>query len=108
MEGAIHVLLIHRLLFLLLLFSFFFFTLRTVYVFWIRCKIDVISSKTYSSVVRMTQVFDLEICSIQNRCCKDDLIMQSWFSDTLISARPLRGSHNPRLSGLGFNTTLVF
>ena len=28
--------------------------------------------------------------------------------DTLISARPLRCSLNPRLSGLGFNTTLVF
>ena len=27
---------------------------------------------------------------------------------TLISAKPLRVSHNPRLSGLGLNTTLVF
>ena len=39
-------------------FLFFFFTLRTV--FWIRYKFDVISSNAYRSVVRMTQVFDLE------------------------------------------------
>ena len=45
-------------------FFLFFFTLRTVYVFWIRYKIEVISSNTYRSVVRMTQVFDLEKCSI--------------------------------------------
>ena len=50
-------------IFLLLLF-FFFFTLRTVYVFWICYKIDYISSKAYRSVVRMTQDFDLEKCSI--------------------------------------------
>ena len=42
----------------------FFFTLRTVYVFWIRYKINVISSNAYRSVVRMTQVFDLEKWSI--------------------------------------------
>ena len=43
---------------------FIFFTLRTVYVFCIRYKIDIISSNAYRSVVRMTQVFDLEKCSI--------------------------------------------
>ena len=32
--------------------------------FWIRYKFDVISSNAYRSVVRMTQVFDLEKCSI--------------------------------------------
>ena len=31
---------------------------------------------------------------------------QTWFSDTLTSARPLGDSWNPRLSGSGFNTTL--
>ena len=40
-----------------------FFTLRTVYVFCIRYKIDIISSNAYRSVVRMTQVFDLKKCS---------------------------------------------
>ena len=55
------VLLIHIFLFLLLFFSYFFFALRTVYVFWIRYKIDVVSSNAYRSVVRMmTQVFGLE------------------------------------------------
>ena len=62
-RGAIHVLLIHSILSLLLFFSFF-FTLRTVYVFWIRNKFDVICSNAYRSVVRLTQVFDLEKCSI--------------------------------------------
>ena len=47
-----------------ILFFLFFFTLRTVYVFWNRYKIDVISSNAYRSVVKMTQVFDLEKCSI--------------------------------------------
>ena len=59
----------------------FFFTLRTVYVFWIRYKIDVISSNAYKSVVWMTQVFDLEkmfvfenvVASFQ---ASNDLIMQ--------------------------------
>ena len=37
-----------------------FFTLRTVYVFCIRYKIDIISRNVCKSVVRMTQVFDLE------------------------------------------------
>ena len=37
-------------------FIIFFFSLL---VFWIRYKIDVISSNAYRSVVRMTQVFDL-------------------------------------------------
>ena len=41
-----------------------FFTLHTVYVFWFRYKFDVISSNAYRCVVRMTQVFDLEKCSI--------------------------------------------
>ena len=31
---------------------------------------------------------------------------QTWFSDTLTSARPLGGPQNPRLSGSGFNITL--
>ena len=31
---------------------------------------------------------------------------QTWFSDTLTSARPLGGRSTPRLSGSGFNTTL--
>ena len=53
-----------RSIFWLFLFFSFFFTLRTVYVFWIRYKIDVISSNAYRSVVRMTQVFDLEKGSI--------------------------------------------
>ena len=62
--GGIHVLLIHSFfvvafIFFLLLFTF---TLRTVYVFCIRYKIDIISSNAYRSVVRMTQVFDLEKC----------------------------------------------
>ena len=53
-----------RSIFGLFLFFSFFFTLRTVYVFWIHYKIDVISSNAYRSVVRMTQVFDLEKGSI--------------------------------------------
>ena len=57
-------LLIHGIFVVLLFFFFFVFTLRTVYVFWIRYKIDVISSNAYRSVFRMTQVFDLEKCSI--------------------------------------------
>ena len=58
-------LLIHSIFVAIFFFSFF-FTLRTVYVhvFWIRYKIDVISSNVYRSVVRMTQIFDLEIYSI--------------------------------------------
>ena len=55
---------IHSIFVLAFILSFFFFTLRTVYVFLIRYKIGVISSKAYKSVVRMTQVFDLEKCSI--------------------------------------------
>ena len=31
---------------------------------------------------------------------------QTWFSDALTSARPLRGHQNPRLLGSGFNTAL--
>ena len=62
--GTIHVLLIHSIFVVDFIFLFFFFTLRTVYVFWIRYKIDVISSNTYKSVIRMTQVFDLENGSI--------------------------------------------
>ena len=56
-------LLIHSIFVVAFILSFFFFTLRTVYVFWIRYKIDAISSNAYRSVVRMTQVFDLEKCS---------------------------------------------
>ena len=54
-----------------ILFSFFLFTLRTVYVFWIRYKIYVTSSNAYKSVVRMTQVFDLEICSTSKRLLQE-------------------------------------
>ena len=61
----------------------------------------------------MTQVFDLEKCSISKKLLqvsseKMTLFYAIMVSDTLISARPLRGSPNPRLSGLGFNTILVF
>ena len=56
-------LLIHSIFVVAFILFFFFFTLRTVYVFQIRYKIDVISS-AYRSVVRMTQVFDLEKGSI--------------------------------------------
>ena len=57
-------LLIHS-IFVFFFYSFlFFFTLRTVYVFWIRYKFDVISSNTHRSGVRITQVFDLDKCSI--------------------------------------------
>ena len=45
-------------------FFLFFFILRIVKVLWIRYKIDVISSNAYRSVVRMTQVFEPEKCSI--------------------------------------------
>ena len=50
-----------------ILFFFFFYTLRTVYVFCILYKIDIISSNAYRTVVRMTQVFDLEKCSISKK-----------------------------------------
>ena len=57
-------LLVHSIFVDAFILFFFFFTLRTEYVFWIRYKIDVISSNAYISVVRMTQVCDLEKCSI--------------------------------------------
>ena len=57
-------LLIHSIFVVAFILFFFFFTLRTVYVFWIRYKIDVISRNAYRSVVRMAQVFDLNKCSI--------------------------------------------
>ena len=57
-------LLIHRIFVVAFILFFFNFTLRAVYVFWIRYKFDVINSNTYRSVVRMTQVFDLENCSV--------------------------------------------
>ena len=63
-EGAIHVLLIYTIFVAAFILFFFFFTLRSVFVYWIRYKNDVISSNAYRSVARMTQVFDLEICSI--------------------------------------------
>ena len=53
-------LLIHSIFDVAFILFFFFFTLRTVYVFWIRYKSDVISSNVYRSVVRITQVFNLE------------------------------------------------
>ena len=56
-------LLIHSIFVVAFILSFF-FTLRTVYIFWIRYEIDVVSSNAYRSVVRMTQVFDLEKYSI--------------------------------------------
>ena len=57
-------LLIHSIFAVVFIIFFFFFTVRTVYVFWIRYKIEVISMNAYGSVVRMTQDFDLEKCSI--------------------------------------------
>ena len=47
-ERAIHVWLIHSIF--VVAFILFFFTLRTVYVFWIGYKIDGISSNPYRSV----------------------------------------------------------
>ena len=46
-EGAIHVLLIHSIFVVAFIIFFFFFTLHTVFLFWIRYKIDVISSNAY-------------------------------------------------------------
>ena len=67
-------------------------------------------TKLTSSAV--TQVFDLEKCSISKTLLRvfkrENNLLQLLFSDAQISARLLRSSHNPRLSGLGFNTTLVF
>ena len=57
-------LLIHSIFVAAFILFFSFFTLRTVYVFWIRYKFDAISSNACRSVVRMTQAFDLEKCSI--------------------------------------------
>ena len=62
--GAINVLLIHSIFVVAFILFFFFFTLRTVYVFWIRYKFDVINNNAYRSVVMMTQFFDLDKCSI--------------------------------------------
>ena len=58
-ERAIHVLMIHSIFVMLSFFSFLFSLLYVQYY-----KIDVISSNGYRSVVRMTQVFDLEKGSI--------------------------------------------
>ena len=70
-EGrAIHVPLIHSIFVVAFILFFFFFTLRTVYVFCIRYKIDIISSNLYRSVVWMTQVFDQENVLFRKRCCK--------------------------------------
>ena len=57
-------LLIHSIFVVAFILFFFFFTLRAVCVFCIRYKIDIISSNAYSSFARMTQVVDLEKCSI--------------------------------------------
>ena len=57
---AINVLLIHSIFVVAFIIFFFFLNLRTDYVFCILYKIDVISSNAYRSVVRMTQVFELE------------------------------------------------
>ena len=64
-EGmAIHVLLIHS-IFVAAFILFFFSLLNVQYTYSaFVIKIDIISSNTYRSVVRMTQVFDLEKCSI--------------------------------------------
>ena len=62
---AIHVLLIHS-IFVIAFILFFFYSLLYVqytYSAFVK-KSDIISSNAYSSVVRMTQVFDLEKCSI--------------------------------------------
>ena len=64
-RGAIHVLLIPSFFVVaFIIFFFFLYFTYSIYVFWIRYKIDVISRYAYRSVVRMRQVFDLEICSI--------------------------------------------
>ena len=73
-----------------LLFFFFLFTLHTVYIFCIHYK------KLISSAVMRTEVssgsgkmfyFENVVASFQAR--KWPYVMLQWFSDTLISARPL-------------------
>ena len=90
---AIYVLLMHS---FFVAASFFVFSLLNVYAFWVCYKIGVITS-------RMTQVFNLEkkvlpsarhYWTFRKHCSKlssEKWPMQRWFSDTLISARPLRG-----------------
>ena len=94
-EGrAIHKLLIHSIFvvaFLLFFFSFLYF--RTVFVFCIRYKIDIISSNACRSVARMTQVFDLEKCFISKTwfqvfkrendliLCKDGFLIHLYLLD---------------------------
>ena len=94
---------------MLLMHSFFFVVFFLyVYAFWVRYKIDVISSNVHKCVVRMTQVFALEKCFIT--ICTPLLnfsktlfqVFELWnhlmqFSVTLIAARPLRSRHNSRL-----------
>ena len=111
-EGrAIHTLLIHS-IFVVAFILFFFFTLRTVCVFCIRYKIDIISSKTYRSVVKMTQIFDLEKCSISKtllQVFKQENGLTFCNNGFLIHLYLLDPSRVViRLSGLGFNSTLVF
>ena len=62
-EGAINVLIIHSIFVMLLFFSFFSYFTYSISILD-SLQIDVISSNGYRSVVRMTQVFDLEKGSI--------------------------------------------
>ena len=63
-ERAINVLMIHSIFVMLLFFSFFFLYFTYSISILDSLQIDVISSNGYRSVVRMTQVFDLEKGSI--------------------------------------------
>ena len=71
-EGReIHVLLVHSIL-LSLLFFYFFSLLYVQYTYSaFVTKNDIISSNAHRSVVRMTQVFDLEKCSILKTLLRD-------------------------------------
>ena len=99
---------------------FIFFVLYLTYTysgFVTKLTLSAVTRIEHGSVVRITQVFDPEKCFIAFRMPllnfsktllqvykRDNDLMQKWFSDTLISARPLRGRHNHHLSGLGVNT----
>ena len=95
-EGAIRVLLIHS-IFVVAFIIFFFFSLLYVQYTYSRFV-----TKLTSLAVTRREVSSLiwKYVLFWKRWCKNDLIMRQWFSDTLISARPLRGSYNPRVSGL--------
>ena len=59
--------------------------------------IIVIQKLTFRSIIPKFLVEKMTLCNNKD---------QTWFSDTLTSARPLGGHSNPRLSGSGFNATL--